>query len=305
MKAYKTELDPNATQRQALLRNAGAARWVYNWALARKQEEYKAGNVLRPPCLHATLLDRQARRRPCIDETRNNKRSTTENTVGPALHPVNVRTVRAWRRKVAHRARRAAVGCESRTDYAGKSTDRLGVVSNAAKNLFRRKGCALNAGNARGRVGIFYAGRHWMLMAESAHVAAKMNNFSLPSTMSMKMAPGNEGNLGVVGSIGGCETTTIHLASRRFATTATAANMSMGGLARIVSLSDLNPVSSLAVSPTVTACGGSGAGAELIPRETAPNEAGTSCIGRNHAEMVFSAREEDGPPLNRFRLGAR
>ena len=41
MKAYKTELDPNATQRQALLRNAGAARWVYNWALARNSSRVK------------------------------------------------------------------------------------------------------------------------------------------------------------------------------------------------------------------------------------------------------------------------
>lgn len=40
--AYKTELDPTCKQVTALLRHAGAARWVFNWGLARKQESYAA-----------------------------------------------------------------------------------------------------------------------------------------------------------------------------------------------------------------------------------------------------------------------
>jgi len=46
-RAYKVELDPNNKQRTLLLRNAGAARFTWNWALARRIEEYEAtGNAL-------------------------------------------------------------------------------------------------------------------------------------------------------------------------------------------------------------------------------------------------------------------
>ncbi len=41
-RAYKTELDLNDEQVTACKRHAGAARWAYNWGLARKQEAYKA-----------------------------------------------------------------------------------------------------------------------------------------------------------------------------------------------------------------------------------------------------------------------
>jgi putative transposase len=40
-RAYKTELDPNNVQRTALLKHAGAARFAYNWGLARRMEEYR------------------------------------------------------------------------------------------------------------------------------------------------------------------------------------------------------------------------------------------------------------------------
>jgi putative transposase len=39
-RAYKTELDPNNVQRTSLLKHAGAARFAYNWGLARRMEEY-------------------------------------------------------------------------------------------------------------------------------------------------------------------------------------------------------------------------------------------------------------------------
>jgi putative transposase len=42
-RGYKTELELNNKQRTACLQHAGAARYAYNWALARKQEAYKAG----------------------------------------------------------------------------------------------------------------------------------------------------------------------------------------------------------------------------------------------------------------------
>jgi putative transposase len=42
-RGYKTELDLNNKQRTACLQHAGAARFAYNWALARKQEAYKKG----------------------------------------------------------------------------------------------------------------------------------------------------------------------------------------------------------------------------------------------------------------------
>jgi putative transposase len=41
-RAYKTELDVNHEQITACKRHAGAARWAYNWGLARKQEAYRA-----------------------------------------------------------------------------------------------------------------------------------------------------------------------------------------------------------------------------------------------------------------------
>lgn len=42
LKAYKTELDPNNVQRTLLLKHAGAARFVWNWALARRKAEYES-----------------------------------------------------------------------------------------------------------------------------------------------------------------------------------------------------------------------------------------------------------------------
>jgi len=43
IRAYKTELDPNNKQRTAFMRHAGAARFVYNWALNDRKERYKRG----------------------------------------------------------------------------------------------------------------------------------------------------------------------------------------------------------------------------------------------------------------------
>jgi len=41
--AYKTELDLNNVQKTACARHAGAARWAYNWGLARKVAAYQKG----------------------------------------------------------------------------------------------------------------------------------------------------------------------------------------------------------------------------------------------------------------------
>jgi putative transposase len=41
-RAYKTELALNDQQLTACKLHAGAARWAYNWGLARKQEAYRA-----------------------------------------------------------------------------------------------------------------------------------------------------------------------------------------------------------------------------------------------------------------------
>ena len=43
MRAYKTELDLNNVQKTVCARHAGAARWAYNWGLARKMEAYRKG----------------------------------------------------------------------------------------------------------------------------------------------------------------------------------------------------------------------------------------------------------------------
>jgi putative transposase len=39
-RAFKTELDPNNVQRTILVKHAGAARFAYNWGLAKRMEEY-------------------------------------------------------------------------------------------------------------------------------------------------------------------------------------------------------------------------------------------------------------------------
>lgn len=55
-RAYKTELDLNDEQVTACKRHAGAARYAYNWGLARKQEAYKAtGKRLSAIDLHREL----------------------------------------------------------------------------------------------------------------------------------------------------------------------------------------------------------------------------------------------------------
>ena len=43
LRAYKTELDLNNRKKTACTQHAGAARWAYNWGLARKIEAYQKG----------------------------------------------------------------------------------------------------------------------------------------------------------------------------------------------------------------------------------------------------------------------
>jgi putative transposase len=44
LRAFKTELDLNNKQKTACVRHAGAARFAYNWGLARKQEAFEKGD---------------------------------------------------------------------------------------------------------------------------------------------------------------------------------------------------------------------------------------------------------------------
>ncbi|TMV53125.1 IS200/IS605 family element transposase accessory protein TnpB [Paenibacillus mesophilus] len=46
--AKKVRIKPTPEQQQALLRSAGAARWVYNWTLARQEENYRRGGKFIP-----------------------------------------------------------------------------------------------------------------------------------------------------------------------------------------------------------------------------------------------------------------
>src|SRR3990167_5230910 len=43
LRAYKTELDPNNTQKALFARCCGTSRYVYNWGLAEWQRQYQAG----------------------------------------------------------------------------------------------------------------------------------------------------------------------------------------------------------------------------------------------------------------------
>jgi putative transposase len=59
-RAYKTELDLNHQQVTACKQHAGAARWAYNWGLARRQEEYRATRrSLNAMALHRELNARK------------------------------------------------------------------------------------------------------------------------------------------------------------------------------------------------------------------------------------------------------
>ena len=60
-RAFKTELDPNNEQRTSFVRYCGAARFVYNWALADRITRYKAGEP--------TNLYEQKRRFNAIKDT--------------------------------------------------------------------------------------------------------------------------------------------------------------------------------------------------------------------------------------------
>ncbi len=46
--AKKVRIKPTPDQEQALWRSAGAARWVYNWTLARQEENYRNGGKFIP-----------------------------------------------------------------------------------------------------------------------------------------------------------------------------------------------------------------------------------------------------------------
>lgn len=55
-RSYRTELDPTATQRLLLTKHCGAARFAYNWGLARRNAEYeRTGRVLTSIDLHREL----------------------------------------------------------------------------------------------------------------------------------------------------------------------------------------------------------------------------------------------------------
>ena len=47
IKTIKVKLSPNNKQLTKLFQYAGCARFAYNWAIAREQENYKQGNVLK------------------------------------------------------------------------------------------------------------------------------------------------------------------------------------------------------------------------------------------------------------------
>lgn len=71
-RAYKTELDPNQTQLKALRNHCGAARFIYNWALATKKEEYEqSGKSSNSFALNKKLTILKQTDRPWLYETCN------------------------------------------------------------------------------------------------------------------------------------------------------------------------------------------------------------------------------------------
>jgi putative transposase len=68
-RAYKTELTLNHAQTTACRKHAGAARWAYNWGLARKQEAYQAtGTSPSAMDLHRELNARKQTAAPWLYE---------------------------------------------------------------------------------------------------------------------------------------------------------------------------------------------------------------------------------------------
>ena len=56
LRGYKTELDLNNKQRTACVKHAGAARFAYNWGLARRKQAYQeTGETLNAIALHKEL----------------------------------------------------------------------------------------------------------------------------------------------------------------------------------------------------------------------------------------------------------
>src|SRR5215472_1253864 len=67
LRAYKTELELNHAHVTACKRNAGAARFAYNWALRRKQEAYQAtGTSTSAVDLHRALNARKRTELPWL-----------------------------------------------------------------------------------------------------------------------------------------------------------------------------------------------------------------------------------------------
>lgn len=68
-RGYKTELDLNNAQRTACLQHAGAARFAYNWGLARRKAHYQAtGKGLNAIALHKELNARKSTEFPWMYE---------------------------------------------------------------------------------------------------------------------------------------------------------------------------------------------------------------------------------------------
>lgn len=70
IKGYKTELDPNNKQRTLLLKNAGTARFVYNWGLnIKKQAMEKKTRIPSAIDLHRELVKLKQTEHPWLYET--------------------------------------------------------------------------------------------------------------------------------------------------------------------------------------------------------------------------------------------
>jgi Helix-turn-helix domain len=68
-RGYRTELDLNNQQITACKKHAGAARYVYNWGLKRKQEVYQAtGRSISAMELHRELNQLKQRELPWMYE---------------------------------------------------------------------------------------------------------------------------------------------------------------------------------------------------------------------------------------------
>ena len=145
-RAYQTELALNNEQLTACKRHAGAARWAYNWGLARKQESYHATGTSRSAIeLHRFTSRLATTRSVVVIEDLNVSGMLTNHHLAQAIGDVGFYE---FRRRLTYKA--AWYGCHvlvaSRWEPSSKTCSGCGWVDDdltLADRVFHCERCGL------------------------------------------------------------------------------------------------------------------------------------------------------------------